>query len=106
MLKGKEGRFRKNLLGKRINYSGRSVIIIGPRLSCMGVVCPGRMALELFKPFVIKPLVDLESTQTSRPRSRWSTDAPGGLGRLEEVIEDGRTCWTVRPPCTASDAGV
>ena len=59
MLKGKEGRFRKNLLGKRVDYSGRSVIVVGPHLKLHECGLPREMALELFKPFVMKRLVDL-----------------------------------------------
>ena len=54
MLKGKQGRFRQNLLGKRVDYSGRSVIVVGPTLNCMNVVLPKGMAAELFKPFIIE----------------------------------------------------
>jgi DNA-directed RNA polymerase subunit beta' len=60
MLKGKEGRFRKNLLGKRVDYSGRSVIVVGPHLKLRECGLPREMALELFKPFVMKRLVDLQ----------------------------------------------
>ena len=58
MLKGKEGRFRKNLLGKRVDYSGRSVIVVGPRLALHQCGLPKEMAIELFKPFVMKTLVE------------------------------------------------
>ena len=58
MLKGKEGRFRKNLLGKRVDYSGRSVIVVGPELRLHQAGIPREMALELFKPFVMKRLVE------------------------------------------------
>merc|ERR1712224_782425 len=57
MLKGKQGRFRQNLLGKRVDYSGRSVIIVGPSLKMYQCGLPREMALELFKPFVMKELV-------------------------------------------------
>src|SRR5215472_7765343 len=60
MLKGKQGRFRQNLLGKRVDYSGRSVIVVGPQLKLHQCGLPKQMALELFKPFVMKRLVDLE----------------------------------------------
>ncbi|NLG10326.1 MAG: DNA-directed RNA polymerase subunit beta', partial [Coriobacteriaceae bacterium] len=60
MLKGKQGRFRQNLLGKRVDYSGRSVIVVGPQLQLHQCGLPKAMALELFKPFVIKRLVELE----------------------------------------------
>ena len=58
MLKGKQGRFRQNLLGKRVDYSGRSVIVVGPELKLHQCGLPKRMALELFKPFVMHALVD------------------------------------------------
>ena len=60
MLKGKQGRFRQNLLGKRVDYSGRSVIVVGPDLKMYQCGLPKEMALELFKPFVMKRLVDQE----------------------------------------------
>ncbi len=58
MLKGKQGRFRQNLLGKRVDYSGRSVIVVGPQLQLHQCGLPKQMALELFKPFVMKRLVE------------------------------------------------
>ena len=58
MLKGKQGRFRQNLLGKRVDYSGRSVIVVGPELKMHQCGLPKEMALELFKPFVMKRLVE------------------------------------------------
>lgn len=58
MLKGKQGRFRQNLLGKRVDYSGRSVIVVGPNLKMYQCGLPKEMALELFKPFVMKELVE------------------------------------------------
>jgi len=60
MLKGKQGRFRQNLLGKRVDYSGRSVIVVGPELKFHQMGLPKKMALELFKPFIMKRLVDLD----------------------------------------------
>jgi DNA-directed RNA polymerase subunit beta' len=56
MLKGKQGRFRQNLLGKRVDYSGRSVIVVGPELKLHECGLPKQMALELFEPFIIKKL--------------------------------------------------
>ena len=58
MLKGKQGRFRQNLLGKRVDYSGRSVIVVGPELKIYQCGLPKEMAIELFKPFVMKELVE------------------------------------------------
>ncbi len=63
MLKGKQGRFRQNLLGKRVDYSGRSVIVVGPQLKLHQCGLPSAMALELFKPFVMRRLVELEYVQ-------------------------------------------
>src|SRR6188472_128755 len=63
MLKGKQGRFRQNLLGKRVDYSGRSVIVVGPNLKMYQCGLPKEMALELFKPFVMKELVERDLAQ-------------------------------------------
>jgi DNA-directed RNA polymerase subunit beta' len=70
MLKGKQGRFRQNLLGKRVDYSGRSVIVVGPTLKLHQCGLPKYMALELFKPFVMKRLVDLELAQNIKSAKR------------------------------------
>ncbi|CAG4932872.1 DNA-directed RNA polymerase subunit beta' [Acidithrix sp. C25] len=70
MLKGKQGRFRQNLLGKRVDYSGRSVIVVGPTLKLHQCGLPKQMALELFKPFVMKRLVDLEYAQNIKSAKR------------------------------------
>lgn len=70
MLKGKQGRFRQNLLGKRVDYSGRSVIVVGPNLKLHQCGLPKQMALELFKPFVMKRLVDLEFAQNIKSAKR------------------------------------
>jgi DNA-directed RNA polymerase subunit beta' len=70
MLKGKQGRFRQNLLGKRVDYSGRSVIVVGPMLRLHQCGLPKQMALELFKPFVMKRLVDLELAQNIKSAKR------------------------------------
>ncbi len=70
MLKGKQGRFRQNLLGKRVDYSGRSVIVIGPTLQLHQCGLPKLMALELFKPFVMKRLVDAEYAQNIKSAKR------------------------------------
>ena len=69
MLKGKQGRFRQNLLGKRVDYSGRSVIVAGPQLKLHQCGLPKQMALELFKPFVMKRLVDLNHAQNKIGRA-------------------------------------
>ena len=70
MLKGKQGRFRQNLLGKRVDYSGRSVIVVGPQLRLHQCGLPKAMALELFKPFVMKRLVDLDHAQNIKSAKR------------------------------------
>ncbi|MCL1599045.1 MAG: DNA-directed RNA polymerase subunit beta', partial [Actinomycetia bacterium] len=70
MLKGKQGRFRQNLLGKRVDYSGRSVIVVGPKLKLHQCGLPKIMALELFKPFVMKRLVDLDIAQNIKAAKR------------------------------------
>ncbi|PKQ10250.1 MAG: DNA-directed RNA polymerase subunit beta', partial [Actinobacteria bacterium HGW-Actinobacteria-9] len=70
MLKGKQGRFRQNLLGKRVDYSGRSVIVVGPELKLHQCGLPKAMALELFKPFVMKRLVDLDFAQNIKAAKR------------------------------------
>src|SRR6187399_1016097 len=70
MLKGKQGRFRQNLLGKRVDYSGRSVIVVGPQLKLHQCGLPKLMALELFKPFVMKRLVDLDHAQNIKSAKR------------------------------------
>ena len=82
MLKGKQGRFRQNLLGKRVDYSGRSVIIVGPQLKLHQCGLPKQMALELFKPFVIKRLIDLQPRSEHQERqAHGRAFAPAGVGR-------------------------
>src|SRR2546426_1843764 len=69
MLKGKQGRFRQNLLGKRVDYSGRSVIVVGPELRLHQCGLPKAMAVELFKPFIIHKLVERSEEHTSELQS-------------------------------------
>ncbi len=89
MLKGKQGRFRQNLLGKRVDYSGRSVIVIGSELKLNQVGLPKKMALELFKPFVIKKLLDRELAYNIRGASRLIEEEIDEVwAALEEVVED------------------
>ena len=89
MLKGKQGRFRQNLLGKRVDYSGRSVIVVGPQLRLQQCGLPKQMALELFKPFVMKRLVDLEYAQNIKCAKRMVERArPQVWDVLEEVIKE------------------
>src|SRR5256885_2694524 len=89
MLKGKQGRFRQNLLGKRVDYSGRSVIVVGPQLRLHQCGLPKAMALELFKPFVMKRLVDLEFAQNIKSAKRMvERSRPQVWDVLEEVIKE------------------
>ena len=89
MLKGKQGRFRQNLLGKRVDYSGRSVIVVGPSLRMHQCGLPKPMALELFKPFVIKRLVDLNYAQNMKSAKRLVDRGDAEVwGVLEEVISE------------------
>ncbi|OIJ35377.1 DNA-directed RNA polymerase subunit beta' [Rothia kristinae] len=89
MLKGKQGRFRQNLLGKRVDYSGRSVIVVGPQLKMHQCGLPKQMALELFKPFVMKRLVDLNHAQNIKSAKRMvERFRPQVWDVLEEVITE------------------
>ncbi|MBO9522908.1 MAG: DNA-directed RNA polymerase subunit beta' [Nocardioidaceae bacterium] len=90
MLKGKQGRFRQNLLGKRVDYSGRSVIVVGPQLKLHQCGLPKYMAIELFKPFVMKRLVDLSHAQNIKSAKRMVERAvrPEVWDVLEEVIAE------------------
>ncbi|MFW0178430.1 DNA-directed RNA polymerase subunit beta' [Rothia sp. P7208] len=89
MLKGKQGRFRQNLLGKRVDYSGRSVIVGGPQLSMHQCGLPKQMALELFKPFVMKRLVDLNHAQNIKSAKRMVERSRSQVWDvLEEVIAE------------------
>jgi DNA-directed RNA polymerase subunit beta' len=89
MLKGKQGRFRQNLLGKRVDYSGRSVIVVGPTLKLHQCGLPKEMALELFKPFVMKKLVDRQLVHNIKSAKRMVERVrPEVWDALEEVIQD------------------
>ena len=89
MLKGKQGRFRQNLLGKRVDYSGRSVIVVGPTLKLHQCGLPKLMALELFKPFVMKKLVDAELAQNIKSAKRMvERRRPQVWDVLEDVIKE------------------
>src|SRR3989338_10242029 len=89
ILKGKQGRFRQNLLGKRIDYSGRSVIVVGPKLKLHQCGLPKRMALELFKPFVISKLIQREYAHNVRSANRLiEQGATVVYDILEEVTKD------------------
>ena len=88
MLKGKQGRFRQNLLGKRVDYSGRSVIVIGPHLKIYQCGLPKTMALELFRPFVISKLIKAELVHNVRSANRFiEAGHPEVWAILEEIIK-------------------
>ncbi|MFN0178593.1 MAG: DNA-directed RNA polymerase subunit beta' [Gemmatimonadales bacterium] len=89
MLKGKQGRFRQNLLGKRVDYSGRSVIVVGPELRLHQCGLPKAMAVELFKPFIINKLVDKGIAETvKRAKKIVEREGPEVYEILEEIIQD------------------
>ena len=89
MLKGKQGRFRQNLLGKRVDYSGRSVIVVGPELKLHQCGLPKAMALELFKPFIIHKLVENGIAETvKRAKKIVERESPEVYEILEQIIKD------------------
>ncbi len=89
MLKGKQGRFRQNLLGKRVDYSGRSVIVVGPELEIGQCGLPKSMALELFKPFIIRKLEEKGYVQTVKSAKKLvERERPEVWDILEEIITD------------------
>ncbi len=89
MLKGKQGRFRQNLLGKRVDYSGRSVIVVGPELKMYQCGLPKEMALELFKPFVMKRLVEIGATTNIKQARKMIERAKDEVwDALETVIKE------------------
>jgi len=89
MLKGKQGRFRQNLLGKRVDYSGRSVIVVGPKLQLHQVGLPKKMALELFKPFVIHKILEKELAYNVRGASKLIEQGIDDVWAiLEDVVKD------------------
>jgi DNA-directed RNA polymerase subunit beta' len=89
MLKGKQGRFRQNLLGKRVDYSGRSVIVVGPELNLHECGLPKDMAIELFKPFIIRKLVERRFVKTVKSAKKLvERRGPEVWDILEEIIED------------------
>lgn len=88
VLKGKQGRFRQNLLGKRVDYSGRSVIVVGPQLKLHQAGLPKKMALELFKPFIINKLIEREFAHNVRTAGRLvDAEAEEAYEILDEIIE-------------------
>ena len=89
MLRGKQGRFRQNLLGKRVDYSGRSVIVVGPSLKIYQCGLPKEMALELFKPFVMKRLVETQNASNIKDAKKKVDKASNEVwDALENVIKD------------------
>ncbi|GAB4174500.1 MAG: DNA-directed RNA polymerase subunit beta' [Calditrichia bacterium] len=89
MLRGKQGRFRQNLLGKRVDYSGRSVIVVGPKLNLYECGLPKEMAVELFKPFIIRKLVERRVVKTVKSAKRLVEKRPPQVWEiLEEIIKD------------------
>ena len=89
MLRGKQGRFRQNLLGKRVDYSGRSVIVVGPTLKIYQCGLPKEMALELFKPFVVKRLVEMgKATNVKEAQKKIERVFPEVYDALENVIKE------------------
>jgi len=89
MLKGKQGRFRQNLLGKRVDYSGRSVIVVGPSLKLHQCGIPKKMALELYKPFIISQLIEQDFAHNVRTAGRMiGQEATEAYEILENIIEE------------------
>ncbi|MEZ7853212.1 MAG: DNA-directed RNA polymerase subunit beta' [SAR324 cluster bacterium] len=89
MLKGKQGRFRQNLLGKRVDYSGRSVIVVGPELKLHQCGLPKKMALELFKPFIYNKLIDYQEIHTIKNAKKILEENPPEVWAiLEEVVRE------------------
>jgi DNA-directed RNA polymerase subunit beta' len=89
MLKGKQGRFRQNLLGKRVDYSGRSVIVVGPELKMWQCGLPTKMALELFKPFIMKKLVEKDVVYNiKKAKMLVESETPEVFAVLDEVVKE------------------
>ena len=98
MLKGKQGRFRQNLLGKRVDYSGRSVIVVGPELKIYQCGLPKEMALELFKPFVMKRLVETKAEQNIKSARKAVERAKETVWDALEVVIKGHPVMLNRAP--------
>ena len=98
MLKGKKGRFRRNLLGKRVDYSGRSVIVVGPKLKMGECGLPKTMALELFRPFVISKLVDYGYASNVKGAKRFMERQPPEVWEVLEEVIQGRPILLNRAP--------
>ena len=106
MLKGKQGRFRQNLLGKRVDYSGRSVIVVGPELKLHQCGLPKKMALELFKPFIYNKLESYGFASTLKSaRKMVESERPEVWDILDEVIREHRLFLECAPTriCTLMD---
>ena len=97
MLKGKQGRFRQNLLGKRVDYSGRSVIVVGPELKMFQCGLPKEMALELFKPFVMKRLVETGQAHNIKSAKRMVERV---RPEVWDVVEEYKRASCALKPCT------
>ena len=98
MLKGKQGRFRQSLLGKRVDYSGRSVIVVGPELKIYQCGLPKEMALELFKPFVMKRLVETKAEQNIKSARKAVERAKENVWDALEVVIKGHPVMLNRAP--------
>ncbi len=97
-LRGKQGRFRRNLLGKRVDYSGRSVIVIGPELKIDECGVPKKMALELFKPFVIRELINKEIVFNPRAANKLIEEGPDIVWEMLEKVVKGKYVLLNRAP--------
>jgi len=98
ILKGKQGRFRQNLLGKRVDYSGRSVIVVGPELKLHQCGLPKDMALELFKPFVIRRLIDRDNVKTVKSAKKLIDKRTPDVWDILENVIDGHPVLLNRAP--------
>ncbi|OGZ27899.1 MAG: DNA-directed RNA polymerase subunit beta' [Candidatus Nealsonbacteria bacterium RIFOXYB1_FULL_40_15] len=98
MLKGKQGRFRQNLLGKRVDYSGRSVIVVGPKLQLHQTGLPKKMALELFKPFVIQQILEKELAYNVRGASKLIDQGIDEVWAILEEVVKGKVVLLNRAP--------
>ena len=101
MIKGKQGRFRENLLGKRVDYSARSVIVVGPDLKLWQCGLPKKIALELYQPFIIRNSKSVDSLTPSRARAHARASRPRGLGRPGRSHSPASCAAESCPPCTA-----
>ena len=103
-LKGKQGRFRQNLLGKRVDYSARSVIVVGPELKMGECGLPKLMAAELYKPFIIRKLIERGIVKLSRAPRRLSTAASRSSGISLENVMKGHPCCSTAPRRSTASA--